>query len=81
VIAELKAINGIADIHVAQALSYMKATGIQVGLIINFGGDSLTWKRLIRAADSADLADFNPLNPVKPRLINPHGVPFGHRPR
>lgn len=48
VVIELKAINGIADIHMAQALSYMKATGLEIGLIINFGEDSLVWKRLIR---------------------------------
>jgi GxxExxY protein len=48
VIVELKAINGIAGIHLAQALSYMKATGSEIGLILNFGEDRLAWKRLIR---------------------------------
>lgn len=48
VIVELKAISGIADIHIAQTLSYMKAMAIEVGLIINFGEDSLSWKRLIK---------------------------------
>ena len=48
VIIELKAINGIADIHMAQAISSMKATGLEVGLIINFGEDSLVWKGRIR---------------------------------
>lgn len=48
VIVELKAISGIAGIHMAQALSYMKATGAEIGLIINFGEESLVWKRLIR---------------------------------
>ena len=48
VIIELKAINGIADIHMAQALSSMKATGLEAGLIVNFGEDRLAWKRRIR---------------------------------
>jgi GxxExxY protein len=50
VIVELKAINAInaiGDIHIAQTLSYMKAMRIEVGLVINFGEDSLSWKRLI----------------------------------
>jgi GxxExxY protein len=41
VVVELKAISGLAEIHLAQALSYMKATHVDVGLIINFGEDSL----------------------------------------
>ena len=52
VVVELKAISGIAEIHVAQALSYMKATHVEVGLIINFGEESLTWKRLIKSVKS-----------------------------
>src|SRR5207237_324530 len=49
VIIELKAVSGIIDIHIAQVLSYMKATGVAVGLIINFGEESLVWKRLIKS--------------------------------
>ena len=48
VIVELKAVTSIADVHLAQALSYMKATDIQLSLILNFGGSSLTWKRLVK---------------------------------
>lgn len=48
VIVELKAVSGITDVHVAQALSYMKATGAELSLIVNFGGPSLTWKRLVK---------------------------------
>src|ERR1700692_4265748 len=43
-VVELKAIGGLAEIHIAQALSYMKATQVEVGLIINFGENSLYWK-------------------------------------
>jgi GxxExxY protein len=48
VIVELKATQGIAGIHLAQALSYMKASSLSVSLIVNFGEPSLTWKRLVR---------------------------------
>ena len=48
-ILELKAVNGLAPVHLAQTLSYMKATGIEVGLIVNFGESSLVWKRLVQS--------------------------------
>ena len=48
VIIELKTVGGITDIHIAQALSYMKATGLELSLIFNFGEESLVWKRLIK---------------------------------
>ena len=37
VILELKALENIADIHEIQLKNYLKATGIEVGLLINFG--------------------------------------------
>ncbi len=37
VIVELKAVEEIADAHEAQLVNYLKATGIQVGLLLNFG--------------------------------------------
>ena len=49
VIVELKAIGSIAAIHQSQAISYLKATGLRVALIINFGEPSLRWKRLVRS--------------------------------
>jgi GxxExxY protein len=36
VIVELKTVEGLAQIHSAQLLSYLKATGYQLGLLINF---------------------------------------------
>jgi GxxExxY protein len=41
VIIELKAVSAIVDIHVAQTLSYLKATNMEVALIMNFGLPSL----------------------------------------
>ena len=37
VILEIKAIKELADIHEVQLVNYLKATGIEVGLLINFG--------------------------------------------
>lgn len=37
IIVELKAVDALADEHFAQLLNYLKATGIEVGLLLNFG--------------------------------------------
>ena len=37
VILELKAVKDLAKIHEVQLVNYLKATGIEVGLLINFG--------------------------------------------
>ena len=47
VIVELKAIKKISNIEHAQVLNYLKATGLKVGLLLNFGSGSLEYKRLI----------------------------------
>jgi GxxExxY protein len=48
VLVELKAIQHLGDRETAQVLHYLKATGIRVGLLINFGAPSLEWKRLVK---------------------------------
>jgi len=48
VIVEVKAAKAIDLAHQSQALNYMKATGLKVGLILNFGTPRLGIKRLIR---------------------------------
>jgi GxxExxY protein len=53
VVVELKAINIIGRVQFAQAISYLKATGIQVALIINFGEPALRWQRVFLSAKSA----------------------------
>jgi GxxExxY protein len=41
VILELKAVGSLDEIHHAQLLSYLKATGMRAGLLMNFGGVTL----------------------------------------
>jgi GxxExxY protein len=53
VIVELKAVAAIAPVHTAQVLSYMKATGIPISLVLNFGEPRLTWKRYVRTSSSS----------------------------
>jgi GxxExxY protein len=47
VIVELKAAKNIEDIHLAQCLNYLKATGLKLGLIINFGRPRVEIKRVV----------------------------------
>ena len=47
VIIELKATKQITDIERAQLLNYLKVTKLRVGLLINFGKQSLQYERII----------------------------------
>ena len=47
VLVELKAVFELEDVHLAQVLNYLKAYKLEVGLLINFGSRSLTFKRLV----------------------------------
>ena len=43
---EIKALVKLEDVHLAQALNYLEAFNLEVGLLINFGSKSLEIKRL-----------------------------------
>ncbi|MGH7977130.1 MAG: GxxExxY protein [Limisphaerales bacterium] len=66
VVVDLKAIREIGAIEEAQMINYLKITSLQVGLIVNFGGRSLEWKRL--ALTKAPAIDLK--NPRNPRFQN-----------
>ncbi len=46
VIVELKAVSALVPEHSAQVINYLKATGIEVGLLVNFGRPKIEFKRL-----------------------------------
>ena len=48
VVVEVKHASAIANEHLAQTLHYLKATGLKVALILNFGASSLEYKRLVK---------------------------------
>jgi GxxExxY protein len=49
VIVELKAAKQISEIDGIQVISYLKASGIETGLVINFGAKSLEYRRFINS--------------------------------
>jgi GxxExxY protein len=49
IIVEIKAMRELAGREEAQLLNYLKATGLRVGMLINFGDPGrLDWERLVR---------------------------------
>jgi GxxExxY protein len=46
IMVELKAATELTDVHLAQGLNYLEASGLEIGLLINFGSKSLQFKRL-----------------------------------
>ncbi|WP_347273025.1 GxxExxY protein [Candidatus Kuenenia sp.] len=54
IIVEIKAIKKITEIEEAQLLNYLKATKLPLGLIVNFGGKKLEWKRYANTKGTAN---------------------------
>jgi GxxExxY protein len=48
VMVELKAVIQLEDVHLAQAINYLEAYGLNIGLLINFGNTSLQFKRVMK---------------------------------
>lgn len=46
---ELKAIIKLENVHFAQAINYLEAYNLEVGLLLNFGSESLEMKRLLNS--------------------------------
>jgi GxxExxY protein len=48
VMVEIKAVIQLEDVHLAQAINYLEAYGLDVGLLLNFGSRSLQFKRVMK---------------------------------
>ena len=46
IMVELKAIINLEDVHIAQAINYLEAYNLEIGMLINFGATSLKYHRL-----------------------------------
>ena len=59
IIVELKALINLEDVHLAQAKNYVVAYNFAIGLLINFGANSLQFKKI-----------YNPKqNPTNPKIL------------
>ena len=47
ILFEAKAVEQLTDAHVKQVLNYLAASKLKLGLLVNFGVDSLEWKRVV----------------------------------
>ena len=48
IMVEIKAVIKLEDVHLAQAINYLEAYNLEIGLLINFGSKSMEFKRLMR---------------------------------
>jgi GxxExxY protein len=49
IVVELKAVSGLAEAHTAQLISYLRASDLRVGLLLNFGQIPLGVKRVVNS--------------------------------
>jgi GxxExxY protein len=54
IIVELKAVAHIPSVFYAQLQNYLKCTNMELGLLINFGTPSLTYKRILNSNNSSN---------------------------
>jgi len=48
IMVEIKAIKELEDVHLAQAINYLEAYHMEIGLLINFGNNKLQFKRVMK---------------------------------
>lgn len=48
IMVELKAVVQLEHVHLAQAINYLEAYGLGIGLLLNFGNTSLQFKRVMK---------------------------------
>jgi len=60
IIVELKAIDKLTSREEAQVINYLKAFGLELGVLINSGAPSLEWKRIVLTKRGAEAVDLQP---------------------
>jgi len=67
IVVELKSVSRLIKAHEVQLVNYLTATGLPVGLIINFAESGVEVKRKVRQLNKHAVAMIsNPVNPVDP---------------
>jgi len=67
VIVELKALAKLSGTEEAQILNYLKASGCEIGLLLNFGARSLEYKRFIWSPQIAQITQIHQTKPGEKR--------------
>ena len=65
IIVELKALDKLTSREESQVINYLKASGLKVAVLINFGATSLDWKRIILTKESKVSIESIDLQPKK----------------
>ena len=47
ILIEAKAVEKLTEAHVKQVLNYLAASKLRIGLLVNFGAESLEWRRVV----------------------------------
>jgi len=67
---EAKAVSSLTAAHLAQALNYLKATGCQFGLLVNFGEDSFRWHRVVHTSSISNNSSRQSVESASIRVLN-----------
>jgi GxxExxY protein len=59
---EIKAVTKMEDAHLAQAINYLEAYNLEIGLLMNFGSKSLEFRRLINSKFKHHSESINQIN-------------------
>lgn len=63
ILFEAKAVEQLTEAHIKQVLNYLAASKLELGLLVNFGGDSLEWRRVVLSRPSIAAIDLR--SPLK----------------
>jgi GxxExxY protein len=58
ILFEGKAVEKLTDAHVRQVLNYLAASKLELGLLVNFGSDSLEWRRVVLSRPAIPRVDL-----------------------